>query len=304
MTVSAPFAFYPSKLLRLMQLALLTALAMLAFAANSLLNRAGVEHGGIGPMEFALVRVAGGALVLAALVAMRGGRLPLWQRGRVLGAVSLTAYMIGFSGAYLALDAGLGALILFGVVQVSMFAWASWRGAVPKGRQLAGAALAFGGLAWLLWPGGAAPVDAPSAALMVIAGVGWAAYTLSGRTSPDPLGATAANFLLCLPLTGLAVLAFGAGNWALPGVLLAMISGGLTSGLGYALWYAVLPRIEAGTAAVVQLSVPVIALATGALLLGESLGPRLLLAGAIVLAGIALALTESRAPTDRSQTRD
>ncbi|WP_342344644.1 DMT family transporter [Vannielia litorea] len=272
-----------------------------AFAANSLLTRAGIERGGIGPMEFALVRVAGGAAMLGLLLALRRQALPL--RGRAVGALSLATYMLGFSAAYLTLDAGLGALVLFGVVQVSLFALAAMRGEALGGRRVAGALVAFGGLVALLWPGGSAAVDPVGAALMVAAGLGWAAYTAAGRGAPDALAATAASFLLCLPMAAIAALVLGAGAWGASGVALALVSGAVTSGLGYALWYALLPRIASTTAAVVQLSVPVIALAAGALLLGEALGLRILLAGAVVLGGIVLALTAPKAPAGRSRSR-
>ena len=185
-----------------------------------------------------------------------------------MGAGSLAVYMIGFSLAYATLDAGLGALILFGVVQMSMFTYSALRGARPTLRQIAGAGIAFFGLAVVLWPTQAGFADPVGAALMVCAGIGWAAYTLVGRGAPDPLGATAANFMLALPL--LVVLLAGQGVFTNAiGLGLAVVAGGLTSGLGYALWYALLPRLSASTAAVVQLSVPIIAILGGAVVLEE-----------------------------------
>ncbi|WP_074257724.1 DMT family transporter [Vannielia litorea] len=285
-----------------MRLALLVAVTMAAFAANSLLNRAAVEGGLIDPLGYALIRVGSGAAMLWLLLALRGRGLAL-RPVPVIGALSLTAYMLGFSLAYLTLGAGLGALILFGVIQVTMFAVAALRGAALGPQRLAGAALAFAGLASLLWPGGGLAVDPAGAALMIVAGIGWAFYTLDGRGAADPLAATAANFAWCLPLVALATLAALPG-WPAPGgVALAVIGGALTSGLGYALWYAVLPRIETTTAAVVQLSVPVIAVAAGALLLGEALSWKLVVAGAVVVGGIALAVTAPAAPAGRSRTR-
>jgi len=282
-----------------MRLWTLTALAMVAFAANSLLNRVAVESGAIDPSSFAMVRVAAGALVLGMILTVRGGGLPLLARGRGVGAVSLAAYMVGFSLAYVTLDAGLGALILFGTVQVSMFAWSALRGHAPNRRQILGAMVAFSGLLLALWPGDGPSGSIAGALFMVVAGLGWATYTLAGRGAQDPIAATAANFIAALPLLG--VLLLGPDLFAAPsGLALAIISGAVTSGLGYALWYHVLPQLAPQTAAVVQLSVPVIAIAGGAALLGEQVGLDLLLAAVLVLGGIALAITGPKAPVGRS----
>ncbi len=274
-----------------MRLFLLTALTMCAFAANSILNRLAIDSGAADPAGFAVVRVLAGAAVLAALVFLRGGRLPLGNTRRIVGAGSLSLYMIGFSIAYLTLDAGLGALVLFGVVQITMFAVTSVTGTTPGARQIAGAAIALAGLAWVLWPSGEVRVDPAGAALMSAAGVGWAIYSLVGRSEPDALAGTAANFVVALPVTGL-VLLFSGTNWHMTvnGYLLAALSGGVTSGMGYALWYCVLPQLAPTTAAVVQLSVPIIAIAGGVALLGEIASLRLVLGATLVLGGIALAV--------------
>lgn len=286
-----------------MRLVLLTALTMTAFAANSLLNRAAVEGGQIDPMGFALVRVGTGAAVLWVLLVLRRGK----DRAHVgkatwLGPLSLATYMVGFSAAYLTLDAGLGALILFGVVQVTMFGVSALRGMVPSGRKMAGAMIAFSGLVYLLWPAGTAPVDLAGALLMVAAGVGWALYTLSGKSAPDALSATALNFLLCIPLMVAAAAFARSGVPGGQGAALAVLSGAVTSGMGYALWYGLLPRLDTALAAVVQLSVPVIALAGGVLFLGEVLSPRLVFASVAVLGGILVAVTGPTAPADRSRS--
>lgn len=274
-----------------MRLSLLTFVTMCAFAANSILNRLAIDSGASDPAGFAVIRVLSGALVLAALVLSKGGALPLLNRRRVIGAGSLSLYMIGFSLAYLTLDAGLGALILFGVVQITMFAITALSGTAPTVRQLAGAGIALAGLAYVLWPSGAVEVDPKGAALMTAAGVGWAAYSLAGRSEPDALSGTAANFIVALPVTAIALLALGS-DWQMSGsgYLLAALSGGVTSGLGYALWYRVLPQLAPTAAAVVQLSVPVIAIAAGVLLLGERASFALILGAALVLGGIALAV--------------
>ncbi|MBB96627.1 MAG: EamA family transporter [Rhodobacteraceae bacterium] len=273
-----------------MRLVFLTALTLIAFAANSILNRLAVDSGAIGPGAFAALRVGSGAVVLWVLVLVRGGSLPLRTPFRWAGAAALAVYMLGFSLAYRALDAGLGALILFGVVQMTMFLWTAFRGTPAGGRQVAGAAIAFGGLALVLWPGAGLSVDPLAAGLMAAAGVGWAAYTLLGKGEADPLQGTAANFVVALAPVALVALLGGVGPVSGTGVALAVVSGAVTSGLGYAAWYSVLPRLDTGLAAVLQLSVPVIALAGGVVLLGEVASLRLLLGAALVLGGIGLAV--------------
>ncbi len=282
-----------------MRLALLTTLTMIAFAANSVLNRMAVDSGSIDASSFAMIRVLSGAIALCMILTVRGGGLPIARKGRLLGAASLSAYMIGFSLAYVSLDAGLGALILFGTVQVVMFGWSSVRGAAPSTRQLGGAIVAFGGLVLALWPKDAAvSADPVGAALMVIAGLGWAVYSLVGRGSSDPLAETAANFVVALPM--LLVLLVGAGLHAAPsGIALAVVSGALTSGLGYALWYSVMPQLGPQTAPVVQLSAPIIAIVAGAVLLGEAITLPILLAAALVLGGIGVAVTAPVVPAGR-----
>lgn len=281
-----------------MRLTILTALTMAAFAANSILTRLAIDGGHIDPSGFALVRVASGALVLGMLITVRGGGLPLLRRNRVSGAVSLTLYMIGFSLAYLTLDAGLGALILFGVTQITMFAHAALTGTAPNRQQLTGAGVAFGGLLIALWPGPGGAADLIGAGLMILAGLGWAAYSIIGRAAGDPLAATAANFLLCLPLV--LILLVGAGlNLSVTGVALGLVCGGLTSALGYALWYSVLPHLDGATAAIVQLSVPILAILAGAVFLGEPIGLLLILAAGMVVGGIGWAVKAQSAPADR-----
>ena len=216
-----------------------------------------------------------------------------------MGALSLAAYMIGFSLAYATLDAGLGALILFGVVQVTIFIWGALRGATPSTRQLSGASLAFVGLLIALWPSEGSTSSVAGTALMVIAGLGWAAYTLVGRGATNPLAATAANFVLAMPL--LMILLVGQSlNANIIGIGLAILCGAVTSGLGYSLWYAVLPKMTATTAAIVQLSVPIIAIAAGAVFFGEVVSLLIVIAAALVVGGIALAVTTRSVPTDHT----
>lgn len=267
----------------------LTALTMVAFASNSLLNRAAVDGGYADAASFAVIRVLSGAIVLAAILAVKQGALGRFTAQRWGGAGALAVYVIGFSLAYLSLDAGLGALILFGTVQIALFVHSALRATPPTGLQTAGATVAFSGLALALWPSGDVAGSAIGAVAMVAAGLGWAAYTLAGRGAADPIAVTAVHFLLCLPLVAGLLLVADIQITAFGG-LLAILSGGVTSGLGYALWYTVLPSLPGARAAVVQLSVPVIAIGLGALLLGEALSVRVMAASALVLGGIALAL--------------
>lgn len=275
-----------------MRLFLLTALAMLAFAANSVLNRLAVGAGHIDPVSFAVLRLAAGAGMLGLLVIGRrlraGGALwPGWA-GRGAGVGGLLVYLFGFSSAYLTLPAGAGALILFGMVQITMFAGAILsREPVPAARW-AGAGLALAGLAVLAAPG--RDLGGASAVLaMALAGVGWGVYSLAGRRAGDPLAATAANFVLALPL-GLVVWAALPGGFSdARGLALAVLSGAVTSGLGYALWYALVPGLGAARAAVAQLTVPVLAALAGVGLLGEAVSLRFAMAAGLVLGGVALA---------------
>ncbi|MBD3678015.1 MAG: DMT family transporter [Rhodobacteraceae bacterium] len=272
-----------------MRLFLLTALTMIAFAANSVLNRMALAEAGMGPASFALVRLAAGAVMLVVLARIGSRPLVLSGRARLVGMASLSLYMLGFSFAYVTLDAGVGALILFGGVQLTMFAGAVLAGErVPLLRWI-GAGVAFAGLVWLFWPvGGAAPHPGGSV-LMAAAAFGWGIYSLAGRKGGDPLAGTAANFLLAVPVAALAFALLPDG-WTGPGLALAVLSGAVTSGLGYALWYSVLPQLASTVAAVAQLTVPVIAVAGGILLLGEELSLRVVISAALVLGGIGLSL--------------
>ncbi len=279
-----------------MRLTFIIILTMIAFAANSLLNRAAIEGGWIDPAEFAAIRVLAGAVTLCLILMLRRTPLPLLGPGRLAGVAGLSVYMIGFSAAYTTLDAGLGALILFGTVQIGMFSWSALRGVPPTRYALLGAGIAFAGLCLALWPGPGGVAEPVGAAFMVLAGLGWAAYTLAGRGASDALAATAANFVWTVP--AMALLLIGASfELSLEGVALAVIAGAVTSGLGYTLWYTVLPQISTELAAILQLSVPMIALAGGALFLGERPGAIILLAALLVIGGIALAISKSGSKT-------
>ncbi len=273
---------------RLWPLILLTTVTMIAFAANSVLNRMALDGGLAGPGAFAAVRVVSGAAVLGALAQMRGGALDLSP----VGAGSLALYVLGFSFAYVTLDAGTGALILFGGVQVTMFIGALILGERIPARRWAGAAIAMGGLIWLLWPGQTAP-PVFGGLLMLAGALGWGIYSLAGRGAVDPLSLTAANFVWAVPV---AVLAWGLSQDGMtgPGLVLAVVSGAVTSGLGYALWYRVLPQLGPSRAAVAQLTVPVLAAIGGFLILREDPSARLVIASALVLGGVLLSVGERR----------
>lgn len=276
----------------------LTALALLAFAGNSLLCRAALRDTAIDPASFTLLRIVAGALVLALLVGLRA---PAQLRaGSWTSAAALFAYAIAFSYAYIGLSAGTGALILFGAVQASMLGWALLRGERFGAVQTLGFALAIAGLIGLLLPGLSAPPFG-AALLMLLAGIAWGVYSLRGRGAGDPTAVTAGNFLRAVPMAVAALalallLAPDAMQIDAPGSLYAIASGALTSGLGYAIWYRALPQLRASTAATVQLSVPVITAVAGVLLLSEPVSLRLVLASIAVLGGVALVVLLPKRP--------
>ncbi len=267
---------------------LLTTLAMLAFAGNSLLCRAALRDSQIDPASFTALRLLAGALVLWLLLYLRKG--PRAMSGNWYGALALFAYAAAFSYAYQYLDAGAGALVLFGAVQLSMIAWGLFNGERLHRWQLVGLVLAVGGLVALLLPGTSAP-SVPASLLMAVAGAAWGAYSLLGKGLPDPLAVTAGNFIRSLPIVAaLCLVALNSLKWDSAGVIYAVLSGGLTSGIGYAIWYAALPGLAAVQAASVQLSVPLLTALAGSLLLGEPLTARLLAAALAILGGIALVM--------------
>jgi drug/metabolite transporter (DMT)-like permease len=263
---------------------------MIAFAANSVLNRLALAQGAIDPAGFALIRLVTGGAALWVLMFLRRDRL---QSSGTLGIVALATYMLGFSFAYISLDTGVGALILFGGVQVTMFVGAVMlRERVPALRWV-GATVAFGGLVYLLWPDGdmRAPIALSGAALMAAAAVGWGVYSLLGRGVANPLAVTAGNFIYGIPLATIVVVAtYSSANYTVIGVVLAALSGIVTSGMGYAIWFAVLPQISASLAAISMLSVPIIASLGGVLMVGEAVSVRLMISTVVVLTGIGISL--------------
>ncbi len=270
------------------RIALLTTFAMLAFASNSLLCRVALRDTAIDAASFTSIRLASGALVLMLLLRTRGQR-PM-AAGSWPMAAMLFAYAVFFSFAYRDLTAATGALLLFGSVQLTMMAWGLFSGERLRGVRLLGVLAAVAGLVWLLLPGLSAPPPG-EAAMMLVAGAAWGVYSLLGRGAGEPIAATGGNFVRTIPFA--AVLSLATAGMASPdpmGVLYAVISGAVTSGLGYVLWYAALPMLAATTAATIQLSVPAIAAVAGAVLLAEPITWRLVLASAAILGGIALTI--------------
>jgi len=282
-----------------MRTALLTSLAMLAFAANSLLARLALFRGDADALGYTGIRLASGAMVLVAILryTVRRKTDPFRIGGSWPMAAALSGYALAFSVAYLMLGAGTGALILFASVQFGMFGAAIFRGESPGPWQWAGLLLALLSLFYLLAPGLVSP-DPLGAALMIAAGLCWAAYTLLGRGSTAPLADTAGNFIRSMPL---AILLAGIGlamqTPSTTGVLLAVASGGLASAVGYALWFAALPRLTRSRAALVQLTVPALAALGGGMLLDEPMTLRLVLATGGILGGVAVALLAVRRPS-------
>jgi drug/metabolite transporter (DMT)-like permease len=266
---------------------------MLAFAANSLLCRLALARGGIDPASFGAVRVVSGAVALALIVRWRAGAGAFTNAGTGgdwLSAAMLFGYVAFFSFAYVSLSAGTGALILFGAVQLTMFGWALRRGERFALSAWCGLALAAAGLVYLVLPGVSAP-PLLGAVCMALAGVAWGAYSLRGRGTPDPLRATAGNFLRAAPMALVLWLPFASGAHVDgASVVLAIVSGALTSGVGYALWYTALRELTAMRAATVQLSVPLITAFGAVLFLAEPVTLRLVLASVAILGGIALVL--------------
>ena len=280
-----------------MRLFLLTTLTMIAFAGNSVLNRMAVGSDAMAPMDFAMLRLLSGALTLYGLLAVTGKLKWTGWRGKALPVFALLAYLIGFSIAYINLDAGVGALILFGVVQITMFAGAWFRKDPLPLRRWVGAGLAFSGLAVMLWPSGNASVMFAPALWMTFAGIGWGLYSLAGSRAPDPTLATGWNFILAI-IPGLILMGgfLDLTSVTLKGVVLAVTSGAVTSGLGYALWYRVLPTLGPTRAAVAQLTVPVIAALAGIIMLSEPVDLRFMLAAAFVMIGVGIANVELGRP--------
>jgi drug/metabolite transporter (DMT)-like permease len=281
---------------------ILTLAAMIAFASNSLLCRAALKQTSIDAVSFTFVRVFSGAVVLCLFMNLRRmiqTTQSVGAGGNWISALALFIYAAGFSFAYLAVAAGTGALLLFGAVQATMILWGLHKGERLRAIQIFGLVVAMTGLVVLLFPGLSAPTLLGSI-LMLGAGVAWGVYSLRGKREKNPVTATTGNFVRAVPLAaGVSLIFIPWSDLDLAGVIYAIISGAVTSGLGYVIWYSVLPSLKAASAATVQLSVPVLAAAGGILFLGEPLTLRYLFASVAVLGGIALVVLEkNRASPD------
>ena len=280
---------------------LFTAFALIAFAANSLFNRLALGSNAIDASSYVGIRLVSGAATLWLLNSVSKGILTFSNKPfldnfkpRFLSAFYLFAYGIAFSYAYRSLNSGMGAFILFGTVQTTMLSMAVLKGERPHISEWLGLAVALGGLVYLVFPGLSAP-DPFGAFLMLISGIAWAFYTLRGRGVKDPLETTALNFICSVPMVLLVNMVYiQKAHISIEGVIYAFISGALTSGVGYAIWYTALRGLTTTQAALLQLLVPILAAIGGVIFLSENITTRLIIAGILIMAGVILALTGKR----------
>jgi len=267
-----------------------TLLALIAFASNSLLTRLALGSHRIDAATFTSIRLVSGAVVLVLIVRAREGTFkPLRGHGPI-GATALFVYAVPFSFAYLRIGAAVGALVLFGIVQLTMIGYGIFRGERPPALAWVGLVLAFAGLAILTTPSVTRP-DWPGLGLMSLAGIAWGVYSLTGRKARDPIASNAQSFIWSsIPSLILVAVLRHSISASSQGIALALVSGAVTSGLGYAVWYRVLPRLSVTQAAVAQLSVPVIAAIGAVALLHETLSIRLVISGVAVLSGVGIVL--------------
>jgi len=267
----------------------LTSIALVAFAANSVLCRIAFQGGSIDPISFTSIRLVAGALVLICITRLtrEGGKKPSlvksWRSG-----LALFTYAISFSLAYLSLTAGTGALLLFGAVQLTMIITALRSGEQMSGGQWIGSSIAIIGLVYLLLPGISTP-SPKGAMLMVLSGIAWAAYTIAGKGVTTPIAMNAGNFLWAAAMSLIvSILTFSQTSFETKGLLLAVISGGLTSGIGYAIWYKVLPSLSTTQASMLQLLVPPLATIGGVLFITEPFTARIAISSVLILGGVGL----------------
>lgn len=273
---------------------ILTGCTLIAFAANSLLTRMALGADSIDAASFMTLRLGSGAIMLSAIMTFSQGKSITKIREKWTAALMLFLYAVTFSFSYLQLAAGTGALILFGTVQVTMILVALKQGEKPQLLEWIGLCLALAGLVYLVSPGLAAPPVVGSA-LMIVAGIAWGFYSLLGRGTKDPVAYTTVNFVRAVPFAiGVSLVSLSELHLTQMGVILALLSGALASGVGYAIWYAALKGLTATRAATVQLAVPVIASVAGILFLQEALTMRLMLASLMILGGIGLAVLGRR----------
>lgn len=274
-----------------MLVVILTTFTLISFAANSLLCRMALGKGLIDPVSFTTLRLISGAIILVPISRLVAEAPPAAERKSPWGSgVALFVYAITFSLAYISLGAGMGALILFGAVQATMIGAGLKSGERPPPAQWLGLIIALGGLVYLVFPGITAP-DPLGALLMLIAGIAWGVYSVRGKGVPAPVSSTARNFVRAAPLAVIAsAIASSMGHAEETGVILAVMSGSLTSGLGYVLWYKALRNLTTTRAAILQLLVPVLAAFGGVVILAERVSARLAIASALILGGVTMAV--------------
>ena len=269
---------------------LLTGFALLAFAANSVLCRLALGHGAIDAASFTSIRLVSGAITLLIIISVTKRSGSPGRRGSWGSAAMLSLYAIAFSFAYLSLSAGTGALILFGAVQITMILAALRSGERPHRLEWIGLVTAFAGLVYLISPGLTAP-DLFGSILMALAGIAWGVYSLRGRQHGDPAVATTGNFVRSVPLVlgpSILTMLMQSTHISSTGILLAVLSGTVASGMGYVVWYAALKKLTATRAAMIQLSVPFLAALAGVLFLSEDVSTRFIVSGILILGGLAL----------------
>ena len=263
-----------------------TSFALIAFAANSVLCRLALGGETIDAASFTVIRLISGAITLVLILKMQSAGNHSTAKGSVVAALMLFLYAITFSFAYITLNTATGALILFGAVQMTMILITLKSGHRMHMAEWFGVIIAFAGLVYLVLP----DVTSPSFVgfvLMTVAGIAWGVYTLKGRGSKNPLADTAHNFARTIPLVAvLAIVAIPYVDLSIKGVILAVLSGAVASGIGYTVWYTALGGLTAVQAAVVQLLVPVIAAAGGVVVVGEAISLRLVLSAVLILGGI------------------
>jgi drug/metabolite transporter (DMT)-like permease len=283
-------------------LTVLTVLALIAFAANSVFCRLALAEPIIDPANYTAVRLITGALTLWLIAAFRRASFSAKSSGSWISAAMLFLYALAFSFAYISLSAGTGALILFAAVQITMIAVGLYSGERPVLSEWLGLLIAIAGLIYLVSPGIAAP-SAVGSFLMAVAGVAWGSYSLRGRGVSDPIAATADNFIRTVPLAIGAVLAWLPTLTLTPmGFLWAALSGSITSGVGYVIWYAALRGLTATRAAIVQLAVPVLAAVGGVVVLSEAITLRLIISAVVILGGVGLALSRYKSVAKRQES--
>lgn len=271
-----------------------TVLALTAFAGNSVICRLALSLKAIDPASFTGIRLISGSLVLILLVSITKRKKNATVKGSWWSGVILFMYAIAFSFAYISLDTGTGALILFAAVQITMIAFALATGKKMNLKEWLGVLMAFAGFIYLVSPGVTAP-SLNGLLLMTLSGIGWGIYSLRGKGSANALQVNAYNFLKTLPLVGIMLLfSLKQIQMTNEGIILAILSGALTSGIGYTIWYMALRGLTAVQASVVQLLVPVIAAAGGVIFLSEIINLRLILAAIMILGGIGLVIVSKK----------